>query len=66
MTDKLPQIQNMIYEVRGHKVMLDRELAALYKVEIKVLNQAVKRNLKRFPLEFKTLESIKIPCSVKA
>jgi len=52
MTDKLPQIQNMIYEIRGHKVMLDSDLAALYGVELRALNQAVKRNIGRFPSDF--------------
>jgi phage regulator Rha-like protein len=42
----------MIYEIRGQKVMLDRDLAELYGVELKVLNQAVKRNIKRFPADF--------------
>lgn len=46
---KLIQIQNMIYNIRGYKVMLDSDLAMLYEVETKVLNQAVKRNIKRFP-----------------
>ena len=41
-------IQNKIYEIRGQKVMLDRDLAAMYGVETKVLNQSVKRNMKRF------------------
>lgn len=45
-------IQNKIHEVRGHKVMLDFDIAALYGVETKVLNQAVKRNLDRFPKDF--------------
>ena len=52
MANKLTQIQNMIYEIRGHKVMLDRDLAELYGVELKVLNQAAKRNIKRFPSDF--------------
>ena len=52
MANKILQIRNMIYEIRGQKVMLDRELAVLYGVEIKRLNESVKRNLKRFPLEF--------------
>ena len=52
MEDKLTQIQNMIYEIRGHKVMLDSDLAVLYEVEIKRLNESVKRNIKRFPPEF--------------
>jgi cell division protein FtsB len=41
-----------IYVIRGHKVMLDFDLAALYEVETRVLNQAVKRNIDRFPKEF--------------
>ncbi len=45
-------IQNRIYEIRGERVMLDFDLAALYEVETKVLNQAVKRNIKRFPEDF--------------
>lgn len=49
---ELQLIQNKIYEVRGQKVMLDFDLAALYEVETRVLNQAVKRNLKRFPTDF--------------
>jgi hypothetical protein len=46
------QIENVIYPVRGQRVMLDRDLAGLYGVETKVLNQAVKRNLGRFPADF--------------
>ena len=45
-------IQNRIYEIRGERVMLDFDLAALYEVETKVFNQAVKRNKKRFPDDF--------------
>ncbi len=45
-------IQNKIYEIRGLKVMLDFDLATLYGVETKVLNQAVKRNINRFPEDF--------------
>ncbi len=45
-------IQRKIYEIRGQKVILDRDLAALYQVETKVLNQAVKRNIERFPDDF--------------
>ena len=41
-------IQSKIYEIRGQKVMLNRDLAAMYGVETKVLNQSVKRNMKRF------------------
>ncbi len=46
--NKIELIQNKIYEIRGQRVMLDRDLAELYGVETKVLNQAVKRNSKRF------------------
>ena len=46
-------IENMIFNVRGQQVMLDRDLAQLYGVETKVLNQAVKRNLERFPERFR-------------
>jgi hypothetical protein len=45
-------IQNIIYEIRGLQVMLDNDLAILYEVEVKVLNQAVKRNIERFPGKF--------------
>ncbi len=47
----IDSIKNKIYEIRGQRVMLDRDLAELYHVETKVLNQAVKRNLQRFPLD---------------
>jgi hypothetical protein len=46
------KIIQKIYAIRGLKVMLDRDLAELYRVETKVLNQAVKRNEKRFPKDF--------------
>jgi hypothetical protein len=45
-------IMSKIYFLRGHKVMLDKDLAELYGVETKVFNQSVKRNLKRFPSDF--------------
>ena len=45
-------IKDKIYSLRGHQVMLDRDLAELYEVQTKVLNQAVKRNRERFPEEF--------------
>ncbi|MGC4101177.1 ORF6N domain-containing protein [Ferruginibacter sp.] len=48
----IAHIQNRIYEIRGERVMLDKDLAALYDVETKQLNQAVKRNIKRFPPDF--------------
>ena len=46
------QIKNLIYTIRGHRVMLDSDLAMLYEVETKVLNQAVKRNIECFPKDF--------------
>ncbi len=45
-------IQNKIYEVKGIKIMLDYDLAELYKVETRVLNQAIKRNIDSFPEDF--------------
>ena len=45
-------IQNRIYEIRGERVMLDKDLAALYETETKRLTEAVKRNIKRFPPDF--------------
>ena len=47
--EQLQVIQSKIYEIRGQKVMLDRDLAEMYDVQTKVLNQAVKRNIERFP-----------------
>ena len=52
MNQELIPVQNLIYEIRGQKVMLDFDLAKLYQVETRVLNQAVKRNAKRFPPDF--------------
>jgi len=49
---ELTVIQERIFEIRGQKVMLDYDLAALYDVETRALNQAVKRNQKRFPDDF--------------
>ncbi|MBL8024006.1 MAG: ORF6N domain-containing protein [Elusimicrobia bacterium] len=46
------RIHEQIYLIRGHKVMMDKDLATLYGVPTKVLNQAVRRNLKRFPDDF--------------
>jgi phage regulator Rha-like protein len=48
----LVTIQNKIYEVNGIKVMLDFDLAELYEVETRVLNQAIKRNIDSFPEDF--------------
>ena len=47
--NELQLIQSKIYEIRGQKVMLDFDLAEMYEVETRVLNQAVKRNIRRFP-----------------
>ena len=52
MSEDLMIVQNLIYEIRGQKVMLDFDLARLYQVETKALNQAVKRNAERFPSDF--------------
>jgi hypothetical protein len=49
---ELQIIQNKIYELRGKKVMLDFDLAELYEVETRVLKQAVRRNIERFPDDF--------------
>ena len=50
--NELQNIQNLIYEVRGVKVMLDKDLAELYHVTTGNLNKAVKRNIRRFPSDF--------------
>ena len=50
--NSLVQIQNLIYVIRGQRVMLDSDLARLYEVETRALNQAVKRNIERFPENF--------------
>jgi len=47
------EIQNRIFTIRGLQVMVDRDLAELYQVETKALNQAVKRNIERFPEQFR-------------
>jgi hypothetical protein len=52
MANNLMQIQNMIYEIHGQKVMLDPDLAKLYGVEVRRLNESVKRNIERFPSDF--------------
>ncbi len=58
MTDQnqvvtIPQIENRIFSIRGAQVMIDRDLAALYQVEVKRLNEQVKRNIIRFPDHFR-------------
>lgn len=45
-------IEKKIFLIRGQKVMLDMDLAILYEVGVKVLNQAVRRNIERFPADF--------------
>ena len=50
--EQLQVIQSKIYEIRGQKVMLDKDLAELYQVTTGNLNKAVKRNIKRFPPDF--------------
>ena len=52
MQFELENIKDMIYIIRGQKVMLDSDLAILYEVETSALNRQVKRNLKRFPDDF--------------
>jgi hypothetical protein len=52
MDNSLIPIQSVIYEIRGKKVMLDFDLAAMYQVETRNLNLSVKRNIKRFPPDF--------------
>jgi hypothetical protein len=49
---QLQTIQSKIYEIRGVKIMPDSDLGELYEVETKVLNRAIKRNLKRFSPDF--------------
>ncbi len=49
---ELSEIQNMIYVIRGQKIMLDSDLAMLYGVETKRLNEQVRRNIDRFPEDF--------------
>ena len=52
MGNVIETIRTRIYEIRGRKVMLDRDLAELYHVETKQLKRQVKRNLTRFPKDF--------------
>ncbi len=49
---QIEKIQNSIYEIRGQKVMLDEDLAAMYNVDTRRLNEQVKRNIVRFPIDF--------------
>ena len=52
MEHNVESIRNKIYEIRGQRVMLDRDLAELYGVTTGNLNKAVKRNIRRFPCDF--------------
>ncbi len=52
MSEDLMVVQNLIYEIRGQRVMLDSDLARLYGIETRELKQAVRRNIKRFPADF--------------
>jgi hypothetical protein len=47
------QLENRIFKIRNHQVMVDRDIAELYQVEVKRLNEQVKRNLERFPHLFR-------------
>lgn len=48
----IQSLQNRIYDIRGQRVILDKDIAQLYEVDTKVLNQAVKRHVDRFPVDF--------------
>ncbi len=60
--DELQNIQSKIYIIRGQRVMIDRDLAKAYGVETKALNQAVKRNIKRFEGEDYMFQLTKEEC----
>jgi hypothetical protein len=60
------QIEKVIYRIRGEKVMLDRDLAELYEVTTKALNQAVRRNRLRFPKDFMFQLTLKEALSVRS
>lgn len=68
--ENLIQVRNMIYDIRGQKVMIDFELAELYEVETKYLNKVVKRNQERFPSDFmfqlteQEWEDFKVRCQI--
>ena len=52
LPSKFRNLETKIYFIRNHNVILDEDLAALYRVKLKALNQAVRRNLERFPVDF--------------
>ncbi|MBQ7125548.1 ORF6N domain-containing protein [bacterium] len=68
--NEVMQIKNLIYTIRGHRVMLDSDLAMLYEVETKHLNRAVKRNIERFPCNFmfqltkEEYDDLKVRCQI--
>ena len=65
----LEAIESRIFVLRGHRVMLDRDLAGLYGVETRALNQAAKRNADRFPDDFMfklTLEEAKAVLALRS
>jgi hypothetical protein len=67
----IQSLQNRIYEIRGQRVILDKDIAQLYEIETRVLNQSVKRHIDRFPEDFmfqlnkQEFESIEIQNNVK-
>ena len=67
----IQSLQNRIFEIRGQRVILDKDIAQLYEIETRVLNQSVKRNIDRFPEDFmfqlnkQELESIELQNNVK-
>lgn len=52
MTNLIDNVHSKIYEICGHKVILDRDLSKLYQIETRYINKAVKRNINRFPNDF--------------
>lgn len=62
----IQKIEAMIYIVRGQKVMLDSDLAKLYGISTKILNQAVKRNLDRFPEDFLVIPNLSELASLRS
>jgi len=53
LTEGMTNIENRIFNIRGVQVMVDRDLGELYQVDTKVLNQAAKRNIERFPIQYR-------------
>ena len=59
MKDSTDKLETMIYTIRGHRVMLDKDLAELYEMDTSRLNEAVRRNLERFPGDFLIIPDLK-------